>query len=186
MSIKNWIFKNKLKDKIKTYSEHTSSQKLRDEFPGHEVFSVVRNTYTRMVSLYLYEMKSLTSNRFNKIYNLSSVREMRLNSMLREKNTFTFEEWWERITAVELDVFRQSQLWYCEGVDHILSYENLDKDFKIIQERVECFAPLPVRNVSSYKETAATLLKDEVVLSIIEDSLEEEIKHFGFKRPYDL
>jgi hypothetical protein len=45
-------------------------------------------------------------------------------------------------TYQELDWTNLSQLHYIKGIDYILRYETLDNDFKIIQEKLNCFEPL--------------------------------------------
>lgn len=67
-----------------------------------------------------------------------------------------------------------------EGVDCILRYENIAKDFEIVQDKVNCYKPLPFRNVS-YKTDYTTHYETREMINIVGDYYEQDIKHFGYK-----
>lgn len=138
-SIKNWLTKNIGRENY-AYTGHFSLSDKKDILPEYDKsFCVVRNTYDRLISLYTW-MNLKFPRVIKKATNAGN--EENLNKALKlkeghDKGLIPFFE-----TYQELNWTNLSQLHYIKGIDYILRYETLDNDFKIIQEKLNCFEPL--------------------------------------------
>ena len=149
--------------------KHKELKNLHDRFPNHtdcKSFAIIRNTYERMVSYYMYS-KNL---------------KRRIPSDLTKVAAFGPVEWLDFAIKNKKDV-SWSQTRWIDGVDHVLRYENLQEDFKIIQELTGCYEPLPFENVSKRQEEKANLYNNNEFMTLIETQFKKEIEYFNYNRP---
>lgn len=60
-------------------------------------------------------------------------------------------------------------------VDHVIRYEQLDKQFEVIQEKTNCFEPLPRKNVSRSKPGYIKYYEHNWMIDVIKDRYKLEI-----------
>lgn len=76
---------------------------------------------------------------------------------------------------------RTNQVQYSNGVDHILRYENLTEDFKIVQEKVNCFIPLTqTRNHMGIDKSS---FYTPEFIKFVEKNFGEELEEFKYLPP---
>lgn len=150
-------------------------------------FTVVRNTYERLVSLYLYSWnkskrrmeKGIKNNTIDE--DNTFITKIAEEGIIKFLNTFIDEKRNELAGRVLPRLI--SQLEYSNGVDYILRHDNLINDFKIVQEKLNCFIPLTQkRNYMGTEELKLKYYTPEF-FKIIEKYYGEEIEYFKFSRP---
>lgn len=186
MSIRSWITTNvntSEDKKIYCYG-HVTYQQVKENNPEVDwSFTIVRNSYERLVSLYLYtQRKSLRrmekaikrgekdeGNEF--VYNKTQLGLIPfLDFFLQNKTDNNF-----------LMLLRTNQVEYAKGVDYILRHENLNEDFKIVQEKVNCYIPLTQdRNFMGIDKTP---FYTNEYFKFVEKHFEEELEQFKYTRP---
>ena len=141
-------------------------------------FAITRNTYQRMVSLYLWSDFKARKFLRNGKKNIEISTQIVNN---HAKGIDYFIEWY----ANNVEDFH-NQMEYVEGVDIILEYENLEEDFKQIQKLTGISDPLPRTKSAKFVDTHAA--HQEKLNSFITDSyiktidrlFPEEIEYFGY------
>lgn len=71
------------------------------------------------------------------------------------------------------------QMIYVRDVDYILRYENLLEDFKLVQEKTNCFKPLGHHNPSNRTKYLDYYIKDHHIK--VKNYYAEEIEYFGYE-----
>jgi hypothetical protein len=136
-------------------------------------FTVTRNTYNKLISLYVFQE--------HKCY-----QKIRKNYKINFYNNI-LDAWNKGIVyylqyAIDNEFNGvKSQVEYIQGVEHILSTENLKEDFKLIQQWSNCNTPLE-KNVHVGQYNKDNFLTKDYV-RFIEKNFEEEIELFNYK-PY--
>jgi hypothetical protein len=69
--------------------------------------------------------------------------------------------------------------WIEPGVTHLLRFENLEKDFKIIQDIFQCYEPLGMLNKINH-DHYRTYYNDETRQAVAE-MFKEDIEAFGYE-----
>jgi hypothetical protein len=127
--------------------------------PASLIFAVVRNPWDRIVSIYSFvndNYECCTCNFENFIYNMI------------------------KTVAFDGKKFSTPQIrWIEPGVTHILRFENLEKDFKIIQDIFQCYEPLPLENKTKH-EHYRTYYNDET-RQLVAEMFKEDIEAFGYE-----
>ena len=122
ISITNWFIKN-FASKIKSNMSnirHPSTEMTDLKTP--ETFTVVRNPWDRVVSLWAFWNKIKKTNvSFDEF--VRNIRDYKFN----ERSWFTLDQ--------------PQKVWIPNGVTYLLKFETLEEDFKVIQENAE----LPVQ-----------------------------------------
>lgn len=144
-------------------------------------FAITRNTYQRMASLYIWsEIKAQKYLQIGRKNLKVSKRILKHHP----KGIAHFTEWYVN----EVHDFH-SQLEYIQGVDILLAYENLNKDFKLIQELTGIHAPLPRSKSSRFEEEHKvhqqhlnSLITDDYIQTI-DRLFPDEIEYFGYLPP---
>jgi hypothetical protein len=123
-------------------------------------FTVVRNPWDRVVSMYAF-MKSRSPELIAKDFN-----DFLLNKI--------------KIWDFGGKILSTPQIrWIEPGVTHLLRFENLEKDFKIIQDIFQCYVPLTMTNKTKH-EHYRTYYNDETQ-QVIAEMFKEDIEAFGYE-----
>ena len=128
------------------------------ENPAPISFVVIRNPWDRVVSMYFHNCKYLKN--FNTNFD---------NFVLYEMKTM----------FVGGQTLSTPQIRWTENVTHLLRFENLEKDFKIIQDIFQCYEPLPLKKKSN-REHYRTYYKEETRQAVAE-MFKEDIEAFGYE-----
>lgn len=155
-SIKTWLYEAT----GKSYKDIIGSPHVVDKsrIRGF-TFCCVRNPYQKIISSYEY-LQRFGGGQFS------------------AKN---FEDFVDNFTDERMWPFNLGQSYYAKHCDYILRFENLDDDFKTIQEHFNCDKPLSVINDIEYDKynwkqyyTQQTKLK-------VEKLYKEDIDLFGYE-----
>ena len=68
--------------------------------------------------------------------------------------------------------------WIQNGVTYLLKFETLEEDFKIIQNRLQCYEPLPIINTSKHEDYHKYYTQE--TWNIINKLFEEDIYMFNY------
>jgi len=154
-SVTEWLMK-KLKGSI-IRGIHLSTKMTLVKTP--ETFTVVRNPWDRVVSLWAYWNKVRKTN-------------VPFDDFVRNLHTYKFNEnsWF---------TFDQPQkAWIPDGVTYLLKFETLDQDFVQIQTLLGCTDPLPRVNTSQHDDYH-TYYTDET-RDIVSQVFKDDIEAFGY------
>jgi len=184
-SISQWIEQNTNYQYDGQRHQHISA--LPSEWQDN-MFCVVRNPYQRAVSWYFFVQQMLDK----KI-------KRKTNSSFIEPQLEILSEGFEQFVSVYFDyVFSKSKFRQASHVMTLKSiaqsnfvgdnfkgiairYENIHKDWKIIQEIVGCHVPLPVTNITNYVNTFRwKKLYNENSYRAVSKLFEKDIKQFGY------
>jgi hypothetical protein len=163
-SITRWYLKNILHiSDICNYKYEIGEHLFLNEIenPAPITFAVIRNPWDRVVSMYSFIIKI----------------------HVKYCSKLTFEEFINKI--IKTMTFGNHKLstpqirWIEPGVTHLLRFENLDNDFKNIQDIFQCYEPLPFNNKSDH-EHYRTYYNDETRRAVTE-MFKEDIEAFGYE-----
>jgi len=162
------IFKTGGSSITKWYEQHVNINILNKHYnhyclsvvenPASISFTVIRNPWDRVVSMY-----------FNICRNFPNFDIIFDNYVLYDMKT----------TLVGGKPLSTPQIRWSEQVTHVLRFENIDKDFKIIQDIFQCYEPLykPTQiNHDHYR----TYYNDETRRAVAE-MFKEDIEAFGYE-----
>ena len=178
-SITNWMDDFASKNNDKTYlihHRHIEWKKLPSPYNTYWTFCVVRSPWSRLVSRYNYDVSTYLQkylagegDYFLKVYN-------------KLQKGF---DYWIKNDVYTLPLIEHRMKWQnqCEIIDgckdiHILRYENINEDFKLLQNKLKWYEPLPHANATvecDYKK----YYNDELI-NIVADHYRQDIKEFGF------
>lgn len=142
-------------------------------------FCVVRNPWDYMVSWYTFELmlcryyieKSQTDPKWThptkKKYNLELQQ-----AKLKKLESLGFAGF---VNTTD----RYSQSHWAKDCDYVMKLENINTDFKIVQEKLNCFELLPHKN----KTTGRTKYKDYYtpdLIDVVSTKYADDIKMFGY------
>jgi len=155
-SISHWLRTNLDSHNVKR--KHDSYEAIKIKY-GEDLgfsFAVIRNPWDRIVSSFHYNKRVFASGRYD---NLEEKIKKTKNSNKKQKFAAT-----KRLKdIIEQDSFNlfvkskiytpvnQLQVDFTQGVDQILYYENLDKDFQMIKDFFNIQKDLPYKNKSEHK-----------------------------------
>lgn len=186
MSIRSWITANvntTEDEKLVCYG-HLPFSTIQKNYSNIDwSFTIVRNSYERLVSLYLYTERK-TKRRTEKAIKRGERDEG--NEFVYNKTQLgiiPFLDFFlkDRVDDDFLKTLRVNQAQYAKGVDYILRHENLNEDFKIVQEKVNCFIPLTQdRNFMGIDKTPYYTPE---FFKFVEDNFGEELEEFKYTRP---
>lgn len=159
---------------------HAKLPDALEKFPKTKTsFVIVRNPWDWCVSWYFYE-KIVTRRNIEWIKKNPS----RIN-IDKDKHDLDLQTY-------KLNILKQGfanyidfmditpQYCFTEGVDKILTMENLKEDFKQIQQIVNVYTPLPNVNVGKRKRDYRAYYTKKL-RDIVADKYSEDIKRFGYK-----
>ena len=144
----------------KKYVGHPKLESLGTPRPFS--FTVVRNPWDRVVSAYHYLFKKEKNTNFQSYI---------------DRGVPTFEEFVRdmkgvRVPELWFDGETNQCEWFRSGVNVILRYETLETDFKVIQDKLQKWDPLPHCNKSEhlqYREYYTCETRDIVAKTFSED-----------------
>jgi hypothetical protein len=152
-SIGHWLKANR---RTSSYQERYDHPLLEHMGASSQSFTVVRNPWDRLLSLYCYSKNfNVTVNGFE-VFGISNAQAQQyLNSINNITIWPDFNTWVEGLETFKLpeiywfDMLTTQSRW-AESVDIILRFETLDEDFKRIQDILNCTVPLHKENSSTH------------------------------------
>lgn len=172
-AIVKWFRENKtffLADPI-FFGHHESLPMLKKTFPTNKTFAIVRNPWDRLVSFYTFARDGQTAwcVNFRKANNL--VDEFpSFNQWLNNLEKYETLHWF-KTTTNQVD-------WIPDGVTHLLRQENLNEDFKKIQEIVDFHIDLDIVN-RTFHDTYRDCFNDHQKQKVAK-LFEKDIDTFGY------
>ena len=169
-SVRQWFRRNTI-DLV--YIKHKPLPYVPD-YDYDTSFTVIRNTYHRLHSLYnfnLYNLPRKLSKKRNK-YSTERVEQIETQLIAMNKGI----DAWIDFYINELKPWTLGE--WCEQVDHILHMENLNNDFLGIQNMFNCYDPLlKESHVNAEKKQAIT----GKFVHTVYKYFHEEINQYGYK-----
>jgi hypothetical protein len=192
ISISTWIRKNTTCQTTKRKQhalindvidgEHSLGKKTIDDIGWS--FCVVRNPWDWIVSWYTFEIM------LSETYIDRLVKEPHLQKIQKEK--YNLEYHTTRLARLKNEGFlgflndapnhryvQHNQNTWASGCDYVMKYENLDTDFKLIQEKFGCNAPLSVANKTTNRSNYKDYYTTETI-KIVAEMYKEDINIFGY------
>ena len=144
------------------------------------IFGVVRNPYSFAVSwytfkiwlceLYIQNMKDYP----DKVGKKGHKWDWEGNhKRLRELHDLEFKGWVSKTNVRE-------QYHWLKDCQYIMRLETLDRDFKFIQHKLNCYEPLPKLNVTPRKKHWKEYYKDQETIDIVTKKYKNDIEVFGY------
>lgn len=162
-SITRWYSKNILKNKTGYYkpslSEHIFLSEI--ENPAPITIAVVRNPWDRVVSMYTFAKNCKEFEFLSENFSVFVLYQIYFYSLGKYTLSTPQIRWIE------------------PGVTHLLRFENLEQDFKIIQDIFQCYEPLPMWNKTNHYHYR-TYYNDETRQAVSE-MFKEDIEAFGYE-----
>jgi len=155
-SISHWLRTNLESQNVKRKHDTYETAQLKYGKDLGFSFAVVRNPWDRLVSSFHYNQRVFHSGRYDNI-------EQRIKTLKngRTKNKcIGIKKQKDVIEQNDFDFFIESRIFnpveklqveFTKGIDQILYYENLDKDFQIIKDFFNVAKDLPMHNTSDHK-----------------------------------
>ena len=185
-SISRWLLENApgCKSKaVKTfYSKHYPYFLLNDEHKKYFSFGIVRNPWERMVSGYFYELARFKS-KMNMIQNNHrKVKPSKAHwkyDFVKTKLDLLEEGFDAYVQSKDFFACEKTQKYYLEGVDCVLRLENIQQDFKIIQDKVKCHEPIFHLNKSNHNDYKK-YYSNKKTKEIVDTYFSEDIKEYNY------
>jgi len=150
-SIGHWLKANMGTSSYQEWYNHPALEEMQ---PTGTTFTVVRNPWDRIVSLYQFSKNV-------KVQGYPNISNEWAQNYINQLNGFTewpsFETW-----VINLENFKMpnlfqftmltTQTYWADNTNIILHYENLDKEFTKIQQLANCVSPLLKENSSEHTE----------------------------------
>jgi hypothetical protein len=181
-SIGNWFKTHIGSPKFVGHLSLDEMKPLIPHFAYNISFTVTRNTYERMVSMYLFAHRP---ERLKKMLSRAQ-NDADIARLTKQYDDDMFE--WDNGIENYIQTNRQrnekhtiSQMEYIRNVDIVIDLDNLDQGFKQIQEHTGCFEPL-TRASHVQKYNPKEYYTDSYI-QFIQDTFPDEIAHFGYVVP---
>jgi hypothetical protein len=138
-SMLDWLIRNVGNSEYVKWDIHPKLSTVLEERNTNFSYTVVRNPWDRMVSMYHY-FKNIAINegsRFLALNNLTADNFPTFESWVMNLDDFKVPEpYWFNAKTPQID-------WIDQPIDLVLRYEHLAEDFKQIQALYNCSEPLP-------------------------------------------
>lgn len=164
-SITDWLETNIMSPRARIEPLHMLPRSWKSYgIPTDWSFCVVRNPWDRWVSWWYYW------------------------KFIAKRIDYSFEEYTEKFFTGQFAGMSGGehgtciqQVYYARECDSVFRYENLDEDFKQLQERVGIYTPLAKRsNISKNKDQYRNYYITPRLVEIIADYYGEDIDKFGY------
>ena len=177
-SITNWLDNFASTHNDKTYlihHRHVEWKKLPSPYNSYWTFCVVRNPWSRLVSRYNYDVSTY----LQKYLAGEGDYFLKVYEKLRKGFAYWIKNDVYTLPSVEHRMKWQNQFEIFEGCNdiNILKYENIQEDFKLLQNKLKWFEPLPHANATiecDYK----SYYTDELI-DIVAKKYSKDIEMFG-------
>lgn len=160
-SIEKWLETNLDADVYRNDLRHSAPISLEPMFGDFGwSFCCVRNPWDRMVSWYTFfkGQGEITLSFFDY---MNACFEPSLN------------------TAKYIKPINKQML-FVNSVDYVIKYENLVEDFKVVQEKTNCFAPIGHHN-KSQRTKYRDYYDNDTHINMVGDYFRDEIVHFNYE-----
>ena len=174
-SMSRWLIDNCNGRKLG--AKHCSYVNLLKKHPKDTLgfcFAIVRNPFARVVSSYCYQQRTFEE-RIRK-YEAGKTQKSSNREAYEMKDSYkqTFDEWLKTNPRILSDI--QSER--IKDIDCVLKLENLDVDFKIIQDKFRCYEPLKKINVTKHDSYADYYTKETKI--IVQNALGSDLEEYGY------
>jgi len=179
-SVSNWMRENF--PTITTKRQQHSGIKVAENMLGDLgwKFCVIRNPWDYAVSWYTFkiDVAKVRIQQVNENPLLANSRKEKYNvekqqHQIDRLEAEGFEGWLKRTS-------RNSQMSWAAGCDYWVKLENLEEDFKEVQQRLNCFESIghanKTRNRSSYKDYYTS----QELIDIVADKWKDDVESFGY------
>ena len=184
-SISEWLMENApgcKSNTVKTfYSKHYPYFLFDDEHKKYFSFGIVRNPWERMVSGYFYELARFKSKMNMLQSNHPKVKPSKAHwkyDYVKTKKDLLEKGFDAYVQSKDFFSCDKTQKYYLEGVNYVLRLENIQEDFKVIQNQVNCYKPLIHLNKTehdNYKKYYNKTIKE-----IVDDYFAEDIETYQY------
>ena len=184
-SISEWLMENApgcKSNTVKTfYSKHYPYFLFDDEHKKYFSFGIVRNPWERMVSGYFYELARFKSKMNMLQSNHPKVKPSKAHwkyDYVKTKKDLLEKGFDAYVQSKDFFSCDKTQKYYLEGVNYVLRLENIQEDFKVIQNQVNCYKPLIHLNKTehdNYKKYYNKTIKE-----IVNDYFAEDIETYQY------
>lgn len=160
-SIANWLSDNVNGEEYHHDLRHAEPDALKPLFGDFGwTFCCVRNPWDRLVSWYHFFKK-------------------------QGKITSSFSEFVDSCSdplkkSPKYNRFISDQMYY-QSVDYVIRYENLLEDFKVVQQKTNCYVPLGHSNKSRRDKLKYVEFYSKEHYNKVKEIYAEEIEHLGYK-----
>lgn len=162
-SVETWLKTYAGGDVYDNDMRHLTPSQLSHLFPegfGWS-FCVVRNPWDRMVSWYKY---------FRNIRNLDLSFDQYLDKCFFDKSVQNTNMFGKPVRLIN----------YIPHVNFVARFENLETDFKVVQQRVQCFEPLFHVNKSGPANKYVDYYNNQHYIDIVGDYYRDDIQQLGY------
>jgi hypothetical protein len=169
-SVRDWLKENLTTEKVAQKHCKIDTVKQKNlEFDLH--FTVIRNPFARVHSWYWYHAQGLTNNNIN---------NKQAHWKVAVENGFN---WWiknnTRNGSIKESIWWTQKSFIDTNLPHIIcKLENINKDFKKIQEYLDCFESLPLKNTSNHNHYRQDFTLE--TQKIIEEHFKEDLEYFNY------
>lgn len=184
-SISEWLMENApgcKSNTVKTfYSKHYPYFLFDNEHKKYFSFGIVRNPWERMVSGYFYELARFKSKMNMLQSNHPKVKPSKAHwkyDYVKTKKDLLEKGFDAYVQSKDFFSCDKTQKYYLEGVNYVLRLENIQEDFKVIQNQVNCYKPLIHLNKTehdNYKKYYNKTIKE-----IVNDYFAEDIETYQY------
>lgn len=142
-------------------------------------FCVVRNPWDYCVSWYTFKIY-LANTYINKLTKHPELINPNRKKYRLEYHKSQLErlnkgfDWWVRQTNVP------TQIKYAKNVNYFCRLENLEEDFKVIQNKVNCYGPLPLINKTPNRTHYKDYYTDETI-EIVRQKFSDDIEFLNYE-----
>lgn len=180
-SITTWMKQNFLAE-VSKREQHANIERAKARFGDLGwTFCVVRNPWDYMVSWYNFKIQLcnqyIENIKNNQIPKKSTKIKHNLEiqkSELKRLTDLGFNGWLRQTE-------RLPQAHWSTGVDYVMKLENLNKDFEEVQQRLNCFKPLPYQNKTVDRPKNYRDAYNSELIDIVYKKYEIDIKTFRYE-----